>query len=54
MLHKTESQAVSLTFFRFAEHYYPPAPPGDKGKVPLALLPQLSPLSAYGLQNPCR
>ena len=26
--------------------YYPPAPPGEKGKVPLPLLSQLSPLSS--------
>ncbi len=28
----------------------PPAPPGEKGKVPLPLLAQLSLLSAFGLR----
>jgi hypothetical protein len=41
------------TFFvevRLRRTYYPPAPPGEKGKVPLPLLAQLSLLSAFGLR----
>ena len=36
---------IILNTLRVRATYYPPAPQGEKGKVPLPLLAQLSPLS---------